>query len=153
MVYPHSEIAVPTYNDLFARELREQDLPTLEAFCQQGGCDQCHVNAVRIHFLGKGNLGMHPCGVFKDGELIALALPVLDHVRDLYRYDIGGIFTTELKDQRVIELLWKFVIDLSLKDNATLGNANAKEDDSLLGVGCCKRIGLITTAINLSYSK
>ncbi|MBO5778100.1 MAG: hypothetical protein J6R82_00885, partial [Clostridia bacterium] len=82
-----------------------------------------------------------------------LALPVLDHVRDLCRYDIGGIFTTELKDQRAIELLWKFVIDLSLKDNATLGNANAKEDDSLLGVGCCKRIGLITTAINLSYSK
>lgn len=153
MVYPHSEIAVPTYNDLFARELREQDLPNLEAFCQQGGCDQCHVNAVRIHFLGKGNLGMHPCGIFKDGELIALALPVLDHVRDLRRYDIGGIFTAELKDQRAIELLWKFVIDLSLKDNATLGNANAKEDDSLLGVGCCKRIGLITTAINLSYSK
>ena len=151
MVYPHSEIAVPTYNDLFARELREQDLPNLEAFCQQGGCDQCHVNAVRIHFLGKGNLGMHPCGVFKDGELIALVLPVLDHVRDLFRYDIGGIFTTELKDQRAIELLWKFVIDLSLKDNATLGNANAKEDDSPLSVDYSQQMGLVPVAISVHY--
>ena len=153
MVYPHSEIAVPTYNDLFARELREQDLPNLEAFCQQGGCDQCHVNAVRVHFPGKGNLSLRPCGVFKDGDLVALALPTLDQIRNLRRYDIGGVFALPTKDDRITELLWKFVIDLSIKDNAAIGNANAKDDPSPIGVSYCNRMGLVTIAKSCHYSK
>ena len=111
------------------------------------------MNAVRIHFPGKGNLGLRPCGVFKDGDLVVLALPTLDQIRDLRRYDIGGIFALPTKDDRIVELLWKFVIDLSIKDNAAIGNANAKDDPSSIGVSYCQGIGLVKIANSFYYCK
>lgn len=153
LLYPLREVEIPAYDDLVARELSEQDLPCLESFCARGGCGRNHVNAVRIHFPGKGNLGLRPCGVFKDGDLVALALPTLDQIRDLRRYDIGGIFALPTKDDRITELLWKFVIDLSIKDNAAIGNANAKDDPSSIGVSYCERMGLVTIAKSYRYSK
>ena len=153
MVYFHREVNLPMYDGILVRELTPTDMEQLEAFRLQGGCGPQHVNAVRIHSQGKGNLGLRPCGVFREGKLVALALPVLDQVRDLRRYDIGGIFTIEDKDHQVTELLWKFVINLSLKDRATLGNANAREDDSPIGVSVSERMGLLPSATSLHYRR
>jgi len=153
LLYPLREVEIPVYDDLVARKLSEQDLLCLESFCARGGCGRNHVNAVRIHFPGKGNLGLRPCGVFKGNDLVALALPTLDQIRDLRRYDIGGIFALPTKDDRIVELLWKFVINLSIEDNAAIGNANAKDDPSPIGVAYCKRMGLVTIAKSCYYSK
>lgn len=57
------------------------------------------------------------------------------------------------EDDRITELLWKFVIDLSIKDNAAIGNANTKDDPSPIGVSYCKRMGLVTIAKSCHYSK
>ena len=93
-------------------------------------------------------------GVFENGELVCLAMPMLDQIRELRKYDIGAIFTIDtIHEQEVIDLMWKYVIDSCLKDNATIGNANSDEDDSPLGVAVCERIGLVKVAKNCSYRK
>ena len=81
-------------------------------------------------------------------------MPDLDHIRELKKYDIGAIFTTDTASKnKAIDLMWKYAIDYCLKDNATIGNANAREDDSPLGVAVCEKIGLIKVAKNCGYCK
>ena len=93
-------------------------------------------------------------GIFEDETLICLAMPALDQIRELRKYDIGAIFTLDTIDEKkAIDLMWKYAIDNCLKDHATIGNANADEDDSPLGVDICERIGLIKVAKNCGYRK
>ena len=93
-------------------------------------------------------------GVFANDELVCLAMPTLDQIRELRKYDIGAIFTihTPLADE-AIDLVWRYAIDDCLRDNAAIGNANADEDDSPLGVAVCERVGLVKVAKNCSYRK
>ena len=154
MIYPNDSISVPEYDGLSIRLLTAEDMPQVKAFKQSGGCADCHVRAIQICFDGKGNAGMKPMGVFENGDLVCLAMPSLDQIRELRKYDIGAIFTIDtIHEQEVIDLMWKYVIDSCLKDNATIGNANSDEDDSTLGVAVCERIGLVKVAKNCRYYK
>ena len=133
----------------------------VKAFKQNGGCAECHVRAIQIHFDGKGNVGMTPMGIFENENLICLAMPDLDQIRELKKYDIGAIFTINTPSkEKAIDLMWRYAIDYCLKDNATIGNSNALEDinnpwekNSPLGVETCERIGLVKVAKNCGYSK
>ena len=154
MIYPRDTVTVPQYDGLSVRPIKAEDLSQLKVFKQRGGCAECHVGAIQIHFDGTGNGGMNPIGVFANGELVCFAMPTLDRVRELIKYDIGAIFTIDTnKDAEAIDLIWKYVIDVSLKNNATIGNANADDDNSSLGVAACERVGLIKVAKNCSYHK
>lgn len=161
MVYPREEVLVPEPDGMIVRELTTEDMTILKAFRQSGGCADCHVKAIQIHFDGKGNVGMRPVGLFADGEMVALALPTMDRIRDRKWYDIGGIFTTEKgKNDPAIELIWKYVIAMCLQENAVLGNANALEDDmnpweknSPLSVEFSERMGLVKVGKNCGYRK
>ena len=154
MIYPNDSISVPEYDGLSIRLLTAEDMPQVKAFKQNGGCAECHVRAIQVHFEGKGNAGMKPMGVFENGELICLAMPTLDPIRELRKYDIGAIFTLDIASkEKVVDLMWKYAIDYCLKDNAAIGNANADEDDSPLGVAVCENVGLVKVAKNCGYSK
>ena len=93
MIYPKDTVAVPEYEDMGIRLLTIEDMPLIKIFKQSGGCAECHVRAIQIHFDGKGNAGMKPMGVFENGELVCLAMPTLDQIREFRKYDIGAIFT------------------------------------------------------------
>jgi len=153
MIYPGGEIDVPKHEGLSVRSLTVEDMPQVKAFKQNGGCAECHVRAIQIHFDSKGNEGLKPFGVFADGKLICLALPTLDRVRELKKYDIGAIFTFDKNENKLIDLMWKYVINLAVQQNVTIGNANACEDDSPLGVAVCERIGLVKVSKNCGYRK
>ncbi len=154
MIYPSDTVVVPGYDGLSVRSLTAEDMASIKAFKQSGYCAECHVRAIQIHFDGKGNAGMKPIGVFENGELICLAMPTLDQIRELRKYDIGAIFTSDTaKVEKAIDLMWKYAIDSCLKDNATIGNSNADEDDSPLGVAVCAKIGLLKVSKNCSYRK
>lgn len=161
MIYPHQDVRVPKPDGMCVRELTAEDMATIKVFRQSGGCADCHVKAVQVHFDGKGNVGMRPIGLFIDGEMAALALPTFDQVRDMKKCDIGGIFTTgKGKSDPAIDLIWKYVIRLCLEENAVLGNANALEDatnpwekNSPLGVETSERMGLIKVGKNCGYRK
>ena len=154
MIYPLHEVNVPPYAGMYARLLTAEDMPSIKAFKQNGGCAECHVRAIQLCFDGTGNAGMQPMGIFEDETLICLAMPALDQIRELRKYDIGAIFTLDTIDEKkAIDLMWKYAIDNCLKDHATIGNANADEDDSPLGVDICERIGLIKVAKNCGYRK
>ena len=154
MIYPKDTVTVPEYKGMEARLLASADMGLVKAFRQNGGCAECHVRAIQIHFDGKGNAGMKPMGVFENGELICLAMPTLDRIRELKKYDIGAIFTgNTANEEKAVDLMWKYAIDYCLKDNAAIGNANAHEDDSPLGVAVCERIGLVKVAKNCGYHK
>ena len=154
MIYPDDAISVPVYEGLSPRLLKAEDMPQIKAFKQRGGCAECHVRAIQIHFEGKGNSGMKPMGVFADNELVCLAMPTLDQIRELRKYDIGAVFTTrDTNEEKGIDLVWQYAIDYCLKDNASIGNANATEEDSPLGIAVCERIGLVKAAKNCSYRK
>ncbi len=161
MIYPNDSISVPKYDGLSIRLLAAEDMPQVKAFKQSGGCAECHVRAIQIHFDGKGNVGMTPMGIFENEELICLAMPDLDQIRELKKYDIGAIFTiSTTSKEKAIDLMWRYAIDYCLKDHATIGNSNALEDinnpwekNSPLGVETCERIGLVKVAKNCGYSK
>lgn len=154
MIYGKDSVSVPEYNGLSFRPLTAEGMPMIKTFKQKGGCAECHVRAIQIYFDGKGNTGMKPMGVFANDELVCLAMSTLDQVRELKKYDIGAIFTINTnKEEQVIDLMWRHVIDECLKDNATIGNSNADEDDSPLGVAVCERVGLVKVAKNCSYRK
>ncbi len=154
MIYPSDTFTVPEYDGLSIRLLTAEDMPQVKAFKQNGGCAECHVRAIQIHFDGKGNVGMTPMGVFEKGELTCLAMPDLDQIRDLKKYDIGAIFTSNTSsEKKAIDLMWKYAIDFCLKNNATIGNSNAYEDDSPLGVDVCENVGLVKIAKNCGYRK
>lgn len=154
MIYPKDEVSVPEYEGISARLLTAEDLPFIKSFKQNGGCAECHIRAIQLCFDGTGNVGMQPMGIFADDELICLAMPALDQIRELRKYDIGAIFTTEgTNEHKAIDLMWKYAIDHCLKNHATIGNSNADEDDSPLGVEICERVGLIKVAKNCGYRK
>ena len=161
MIYPNDSISVPKYDGLSIRLLAAEDMPQVKAFKQSGGCAECHVRAIQIHFDGKGNVGMTPMGIFENEELICLAMPDLDQIRELKKYDIGAIFTiSTTSKEKAIDLMWRYAIDYCLKDHATIGNSNALEDinnpwekNSPLGVETCERIGLVKVAKNCGYHK
>ncbi len=154
MIYANDSISVPEYDGLSIRLLAAEDMPQVKEFKQSGGCAECHVRAIQMHFDGKGNAGMKPMGVFANGELICLAMPTLDQIRELRKYDIGAIFTINTnKENEAIDLMWKYAVDYCLNDNATIGNSNAWEDDSPLGVAACERVGLVKAAKNCAYHK
>ena len=158
MIYPRFEISIPEYDGMLVRELSAQDMTFVRSFRQKGCCSECHVRAIQNHFNQKGNDNLRPIGLFADGELLCLAMPVLDTIRELRKYDIGAIFTSVQPESdlfsRSVELIWKFTIDLCLRDGASVGNANAVWDaDSPLGAEMSERIGLIKSAKNCTYSK
>ena len=154
MIYPKDTVTVPEYEGMEIRLLGVEDMNLIKAFKQRGGCAECHVKAIQVHFDGKGNAGMKPMGVFANGELICLAMPTLDQIRELRKYDIGAIFTINTnKEDEAIDLMWKCVIDNCLNDNAAIGNANSDEDDSPLGVAVCESVGLVKVAKDCGYSK
>ena len=161
MIYSNDSISVPEYDGLSIRLLTAEDMPQVKAFKQNGGCAECHVRAIQIHFDGKGNVGMTPMGIFENEELICLAMPDLDQIRELKKYDIGAIFTiSTTSKEKAIDLMWRYAIDYCLKDHATIGNSNALEDinnpwekNSPLGVETCERIGLVKVAKNCGYRK
>ena len=154
MIYPYNKITVPEHEDMSVRMLNIDDMSKIKAFKHIGGCADCHVRAIQICLEGKGNVGMMPIGVFVNDDLVCLAMPTLDCVRELKKYDIGAIFAIENgKQADAVELIWKFVIDTCLKENAAVGNGNAREDDSPLGVKMCEHIGLVKIAKNCAYSK
>ena len=154
MIYPKDTVTVPEYEGMEIRLLGAEDMNLIKAFKQNGGCAECHVRAIQIHFDGKGNAGMKPMGVFENGELVCLAMPTLDQIREFRKYDIGAIFTiNSANEEKAIDLIWKYAIDTCLKDNSTIGNANSDEDDSPLGVAVCENVGLVKVAKNCGYSK
>ena len=154
MIYPKDTVAVPAYDGMEIRLLTAEDMPSIKAFRQNGGCADCHLRAIQIHFDGKGNTGMKPMGIFENGELVCLAMPTLDQIRELRKYDIGAIFTLgSANEEQAVDLMWRYAIDSCLRDNAAIGDANADEDDSPLGVAVCERIGLVKAAKNCVYSK
>ena len=154
MIYPKDTVTVPSYEGMEIRLLRAEDMSSIKAFKQNGGCAECHVRAIQIHFDGKGNVGMTPMGIFENGELVCLAMPDLDQVRELRKYDIGAIFTgNTANEEKTVDLMWKYAIDYCLGDHAAIGNANAREDDSPLGVAVCEQVGLVKVAKNCGYCK
>ncbi len=154
MIYPNDSISVPEYDGLSTRLLTAEDISQVKAFKQSGGCADCHVRAIQIHFDGKGNVGMTPMGIFENEELICLAMPDLDQIRELKKYDIGAIFTINTtSEEKAIDLIWRYAIDYCLRDDTIIGNSNADEDDSPLGVSVCERIGLVKVAKNCGYRK
>ena len=161
MIYPNDSISVPEYDGLSIRLLTVDDMSQVKVFKQSGGCAECHVRAIQICFDGTGNVGMTPMGIFENEELICLAMPALDQIRELKKYDIGAIFTiSTTSKEKAIDLMWRYAIDYCLKDHATIGNSNALEDinnpwekNSPLGVETCERIGLVKVAKNCGYRK
>lgn len=77
---------------------------------------------------------------------------MLDTIRELSKYDIGAIFSLT-NDNKVIEATWKYVINDCIKNGAIIGNANAKEDTSILGVAYSEKMGLSKVAEVRRYSK
>lgn len=154
MLYGEDSVTVPQYADFTARTLKPEDMPIIQQFKQNGGCAECHARAIQTAFSGKGNVGMKPIGVFHNNALVCLAMPSPDVIRYLRKYDIGTVFAIkEGNNQNAIELIWKFAIDLCLKDNAVIGNANAKEDSGLIGVEMSQQFGLEKIAKNCRYCK
>ena len=152
MIYPGDIVSVPEYDTVTVRTLTAEDMPNIRAFKENGGCFEGHIRAIQIAFEGKGNLGMRPIGAFFNGALIGIAMPTLDAVRDLRKYDIGAIFILDtVKKEQVVELLWKYSIDMAIKDNAAIGNANATEDETALSISTCQCVGLVKAAINCRY--
>lgn len=153
MIYPKDTVAVPEYDGMVIRLLTIEDMPFIKVFKQSGGCVECHIKALQIHFDGKGNVGMKPMGVFENGKLVCLAMPTLDRIREFRKYDIGAIFTLNSPNkEQAIDLMWKYAIESCIQDNAAIGNANSDEDDSPLGLAVCERNNLVKVAKNCRYS-
>ncbi|MBQ7936604.1 MAG: helix-turn-helix transcriptional regulator [Clostridia bacterium] len=154
MIYSGTEVIVPEGSNMTVRELTAEDLPFVWAFRRNGGCADCHVRGLQAAFDGKGNAGERGFGLFIGNEMVCLATPVLDKIRELKKYDIGAIFAIKQGNRpEALELMWKYIIDVCLKEGATIGNANAYEDDSPLGVAMSEKVGLVKIAKNCRYSK
>ena len=154
MIYPDTEIDVPSYPPMVARELTIDDMPLVRAFQQKGGCDECHVRGLQVAFEKRGNLGERGFGVFMDNELVCLATPVQDKIRALNKYDVGALFTIEKGNTKeAVEYMWKYVIHSCIKDGAVFGNASAKEEDTPIGVSTSEKIGLVKVSKCCIYSK
>ena len=152
MVYTDEQITVPSYDGIVVRELSKVDMPYIQSFKSRGGCGENHLRGLQFAFEGKGNIGEKAYGAFVNNELVCLATPVLDTIRELSKYDIGAIFSLT-NDSQVIEAIWKYVINDCIKNGAIIGNANAKEDTSILGVAYGEKMGLSKVAEVRRYSK
>ena len=152
MVCTDEQITVPNYDGIIIRELGTEDMPYIQSFKSRGGCGENHLRGLQIAFEGKGNIGEKAYGAFVNNELVCLATPVLDTIRELNKYDIGAIFSLT-NDNKVIEAIWKYVINDCIKNGAIIGNANAKEDTSILGVAYSEKMGLSKVAEVRRYSK
>lgn len=152
MVYTDEQITVPSYNGIVVRELSKEDMQYIQSFKSKGGCGENHLRGLQIALEGKGNIGEKAYGSFVNNELVCLATPVLDTIRELSKYDIGAIFSLT-NDDKVIEAIWKYVINDCIKNGAIIGNANAKEDTSILGVAYSEKMGLSKVAEVRRYSK
>ena len=152
MVYTDEQITVPSYDSIIVRELCKEDMQYIQSFKSKGGCGENHLRGLQIAFEGKGNIGEKAYGAFVNNELVCLATPVPDTVRELSKYDIGAIFSLT-NDNKVIEAIWKYVINDCIKNGAIIGNANAKEDTSILGVAYSEKMGLTKVAEVRKYSK
>lgn len=51
------------------------------------------------------------------------------------------------------ESIWNYVIAMCIEDHALIGNAGTMDDDSLLGVEMCKKVGLVKVAESRYYFK
>ena len=154
MLYMQAALKSSHYDGLTVRELTINDMTRLETFQQNGGCDICHVNAIRICLERRGNIGMRPIGFFSDDRMICLAMPTLDKVREMSKYDIGAMFAlNDPNSGKAVENVWKFAIDIAQKDGAMLGNSNAKEEEGPLGVKYCETMGFEKVAQYCRYSK
>ncbi len=154
MLYPRDSVDLPQYADLTARTLTAEDLPLIQRFKQDGGCTEGHARAIQIAFSGKGNAGLKPMGVFQNSTLVCLAMPTLDIIRDLRKYDIGAVFALNQENSHnAIELIWKYTIQQCLKDNAIIGNANAKESNSPNSLAFSQQVDLVKVAKNCRYCK
>ena len=154
MLYTQNTVVVPEYAGMTVRTLTAEDMPLIQQFKQNCGCAESHTRAMQISFSGKGNTGLKPVGVFQNSALVCLAMPTLDEIRELRKYDIGAVFTlNQGKSSNAIELIWKYAIEQCLKDNAILGNANAKESNSPTGVEISQQVGLVKVAKNCHYCK
>ena len=88
----------------------------------------------------------------KSDELFCFSFEAL--IDKIYSLDYSlVIINSENAKEKTIDLMWKYAIDSCLKDNATISNANAHEDDSPLGVAVCERIGLVKIAKKCDYRK
>ncbi|MBQ4510280.1 MAG: helix-turn-helix transcriptional regulator [Clostridia bacterium] len=152
MVYTDEQITAPSYNGITVRELAKEDMPYIQSFKSKGGCGENHLRGLQIAFEGKGNVGEKAYGAFVNNELVCLATPVLDKVRELNKYDIGAIFSIT-NDEKAIEAIWKYTIKECIKNGAILGNANAKEDTSYVSVAQSEKMGLTKVAEVRRYSK
>ncbi|MBQ7499390.1 MAG: helix-turn-helix transcriptional regulator [Clostridia bacterium] len=150
MIYLEGESPALSSEDV--RELTPEDLTSIRVFKERGGCAENHVRAIQISFEKKGNTGLHPVGLFKGGELAALAMPTIDAVRNFRKYDIGAIFTLDAGSNDV-ERIWRYVISMCRSDSAYIGNAGAKDDDSPLSVAVCESVGLTKVAEYRKYCK
>lgn len=154
MIYPEAEVELRKKEGVQTRLLTAEDMKTVRAFKENGGCAECHVKAIQNHFDGKANLGMKPMGAFENGVIVCLAMPTLEQIREFRKYDIGAIFTLDIPCKReIVDLMWKYAVHFCLKDNAIIGNANSEDDDSPLGVEACERVGLVKVAKNCGYRK
>ncbi len=152
MVYTDEQITVPCYDGIIVRELSKEDMVYVQSFKAKGGCGENHLRGLQMAFEGKGNIGEKAYGAFINNELVCLATPVLDRVRELNKYDIGAVFSM-INDEKVIEAIWKYTIQKCIKNGAIIGNANAKEDTSILGVAYSEKMGLTKVAEVRRYSK
>lgn len=154
MIYSERSVDIPSYDGLAVRELGPGDMPLVAEFKRRGGCAECHVRGLQAHFDGSANAGERGFGLFADGELVCLATPCLDVVRDLKKYDIGAIFAIGAGARReAVELIWKYVVGVCLREGCLIGNANALEDASPLGVAESERVGLVRTAKYCGYAR
>ena len=97
---------------------------------------------------------MRPIGFFSDDRMICLAMPTLDKVREMSKYDIGAMFAlNDPNSGKAVENVWKFAIDIAQKDGAMIGNSNAKEEEGPLGVKYCEAMGFEKVAQYCRYSK
>ena len=140
--------------DRLVRELTADDLPELTVFRDEGGCPPNAVGAIGIGFSGRGNVGLRPVGVFEDKRLVCLAMPVADRIRDLTRYDIGGVYSQRSPgEEELWSLAWKYAINMCAAEGATLGNAGAREGDGPTGAEFSVKMGLFTVAEERNYEK
>lgn len=154
MAYLENAIEVPNNPSMEVRELNAEDMSLVRKFRQRGGCADCHVRGLQAHFDHKGNEGERAFGLFYNGDLVCLATPVLDSVREMKKYDIGALFAIgQGNTPEAIEYIWKYVIDACMKSGAVLGNASATEGDDLLSVAASEGVGMIKVAKVCRYSK
>ena len=142
LIYPEKTVEIPEIPGMTVRELTADDLPLVREFQRMGGCGPQHVNALEMRFQGIANPGERAFGLFRNGDLVGLATPVLDVVRDLKKYDDGAVFVLNGVEDMGLELLWKSVIAACLTEQCLFGSAGVDEEK----LAFCQKIGMVPVA-------